>query len=107
MDQQQSLQEIEAANGVVGSVCSLHTFGTHYSHTHVACQDHIHVVGTVTNRKRPGLGNEPSDQLHDGCLLIGATAATHDRLCRLSDGYEVGACSFVVQRFIQTVLINH
>jgi hypothetical protein len=45
---EQSLQELEASNGVVAGVGGLHTLSAHDADTDVRRQDHVHVVRTVT-----------------------------------------------------------
>jgi len=47
MDQQQALQEPEAADGIVGRVGGLHALRAGDAHAHVRGADHVDVVGAV------------------------------------------------------------
>ena len=80
MEEKHVAKEFKLSNSVIRGAHSLLTFESGNAYTDVGCCDHIHIIGSVTDRQSRFVGVASTHHPDDLGLLFGADAAGEDNI---------------------------
>lgn len=83
VDEQKSLKEFELTNSIVTWSCSLLTFQTTYSNTHMSCCNHVDIISAITYCKSCSIWLISPNHSNDLSLLLWRYSTSKNYFSRL------------------------